>query len=158
MEIATPCLSRKLKFPRLTPVSPTKGEPTLVKGRSKIVRGSSFGFGTFPKIPADFPDQDIWNIIQERSVHDPNGAKTLELLARVRIELWNQGKHTKGVIMEPSSGLVYSDSNIKILFSASPNLPKYDTYFDEGVIPSEGIVVEFLKDGIDPYKFLNLPW
>ncbi len=146
------------QLPKLTPVSPTKVEPTLVKGQGKKVGVSPFGFGVFPKIPTDFPDQDIWNVIQKRSVHDPKGAKTLELLARVRIELWEQGKFTKGVIMDPSSRLVYSDSNIKILFPASPDLPKYDTYFDEGSIPSEGIVVKFLEGGIDPYKFLNLPW
>ena len=142
---------------KLTPVSPPKVEPTLVRGQGRDVRVSPFGFGAFPKIPADFPDQDIWNVVRKRSVHDPKGAKTLELLVRVRIELWNQGNHTKGVIMHPSSGLVYSDSDIKILFPTRPDLPEYDIYFDEDFIPSEGIVVKFLKGGIDPYEFLNLP-
>ena len=147
----------KSKMPQLLiPESPVNVEPTLVKGRHKVVKVSPFGFGAFPKIPADFPDQDIWNKVEKRSIFDLNGAKTLELLARVRIELWNQGKHTKGVIMDPSSGLIYSDSNINVLFPNSPDLPKYDTYFDEGFSPLGGIVV-FLEGGIDPYEFLKLP-
>ena len=133
-------------------------EPQLVRGVGKELKVSPFGFGAFPKIPADFPDQNIWNVIEKQSLQDLKGAKTLELLARVRIKLWEEGKHTKGVIMEPSSGLVYSDSNIEVSFSLSPDLPKYDKYFDEDFILSEGIVVKFLEDGIDPYKFLNLPW
>ena len=138
-------------------IVPSQIEPQLVRGVGKELKASPFGFGAFPKIPTDFPDQNIWNVVEKRSVHDPDGARTLELLARVRIKLWEEGKRTKGIIMDPSSGLVYSDPNIKILPRTSPDLPKYDTYFDEGVIPPEGIVVEFLKDGIDPYEFLNLP-
>ena len=92
------------------------------------------------------------------------GAKNLELLARVRIKLWEQGKRTKGVIMDPSTGLIYSDSGIKILpdlrMSASVNsnskLSQYDAYFDDGFIPQGRISVEFVEGGIDPYEFLNL--
>ncbi len=139
----------------ITPV--VQVEPEFVKGVSKNVKVSRFGFGAFPDIPTDFPDQDIWNVVEGRSIHDPEGAKILELLARVRIKLWGQGKRTKGVIMEPSSGLIYSDSNIEISFLLSPDLPRYDTYFDEDFIQSGGIVVKFLEGGIDPYEFLNLP-
>lgn len=143
---------------KLTPVSPPKVELTPVKGQGKVVRESSFGFGTFPKIPTDFPDQDIWNVIQKRSVHDPKGAKTLELLARVRIKLWEQGNHTKGVIMDPSSALIYPDSGIEILSSARADgdsgQSQYDMYFDDGLIP---LSVKFQEGGVDPYEFLNLP-
>ena len=164
---------------RKSGIVPMPVEPTLVKGAG--VKVSPFGFGAFPRIPADFPDQDIWNKVKKRSISDPNGAKTLELLARVRIELWNQGKRTKGVIMDSSSGLIYSDSEVEILpdvtvssaghehthnTTASPILPdvtvsstvpKYNAYFDDGFTPSERIVVKFLEGGIEPYKFLNLP-
>ncbi len=141
-------------------IVPMSVEPTLVEGVSKEVKVSPFGFGAFPKIPADFPDQDIWNKVEKRSISDPNGAETLELLARVRIELWNQGKRTKGVIMDSSNGLIYSDSNIEIFFplssDLSSDLPKYNTYFDEDFNLSERIDVKFLEGGIDPYEFLNL--
>ena len=143
---------------KLTPLSHPKVEPTPVRGQGKVMKGSSFGFGTFPKIPTDFPDQDIWNVIQKRSVHDPKGAKTLELLARVRIKLWEQGNHTKGVIMDPSSGLIYPDSGIEILSSARTDSDsgqsQYDMYFDDGLIP---LSVKFQGGGVDPYEFLNLP-
>ena len=141
--------------PKLALGSPTKVEPTFVKGQDKDLKVSPFGFGTFPKIPADFPDQNIWNVVQKRAIYASEETKKLELLARVRIKLWEQGKHTKGVIMDPSSGLIYSDSNIDVLFPTSPDLPKYDTYFDEGFSPSGGIVV-FLEGGINPYEFLDL--
>lgn len=148
------------QFSELTSVSPPSVKPEFVRGRPtsvvESVRVSRFGFGAFPKIPTDFPSQNIWNVVEKQFVHDPEGAKNLELLARVRIKLWTQGKRTKGVIMDPSTGLVYADSDIEILFPTSPDLPKYDTYFDEDFVPSEGIVVEFLEGGIDPYKFLNL--
>ena len=139
---------------RVVPMVQVK--PTFVKGVGKDITISRFGFGMLPEIPSDFPDQNIWNVVEKRSIHDPDGAKTLELLARVRIKLWEKGEHTKGVIMDPSSGLVYSDSDIKVLFPNSPDLPKYDTYFDEDFMPSEGIIVKFLEGGIDPYAFLNL--
>ena len=146
---------------KLTPVQSTKVERTLVRGQGKEVRVSPSGFGAFPKIPADFPDQNIWNVVEKRSIHDPDGAKTLELLARVRIKLWEQGKFTKGVIMDPSSKLIYPDSGIKILSVANtddnPRQSQYDTYFDDGLIPQGRISVEFLEGGIDPYEFLNLP-
>lgn len=136
---------------------PDKVEPILVKGQGKVVRVSKFGFGAFPKVPSSYPDQDIWDTIQKRSVHDPKGAKTLELLARVRIKLWQQGKHTKGVIMDPSSGLIYPDSGIEILSYARAHGVlgqfQYDGYFDDGLVPKS---VKFQEEGIDPYKFLNL--
>ena len=155
-------------------VAPVQVEPTLVKGVSKEVKVSPSGFGAFPKIPEDFPDQDIWDLVEKRASDDPDGAKTLELLARVRIKLWEQGKRTKGVIMDPSSKLIYPDFGIKIMLSASTDVDsrgdqypvsvdsnlrqprQYDTYFDDGVIPQGPISVKFLGEGIDPYKFLNL--
>ena len=145
-------------------VVPPQVVPTFVKGVGKDLKISPFGFGAFPKIPTDFPDQNIWNVVEKRSVHDSDGAKTLELLARVRIKLWEQGKHTKGVIMDPSTGLVYSDSGIKILpdlrTSASADSdsgqPQYNMYFDDELSQQGRISVEFLEGGIDPYKFLNL--
>ena len=145
-------------------VVPLQVEPTFVKGVGKDVKVSPFGFGAFPKIPTDFPDQNIWNVVEKRSVHDSDGAKTLELLARVRIKLWEQGVQTKGVIMDPSSGLIYPDSGVKILpdlrLSASADSdsgqPQYNMYFDDELSQQGRISVEFLEGGIDPYKFLNL--
>jgi hypothetical protein len=151
----------KTQLSKLVPVSSEPVEPTLVKRTSKDAKVSSFGFGAFLKIPTNFPDQNIWNVIQKRSSHDPNGAKTLELLARVRIELWNQGKYTKGVVMHPSSGMIYPDSSVEILSASAEGetleVSRYGVYFDEGLVPSGRIFVKFLEGGIDPYKFLNLP-
>ena len=137
--------------------------PVLVENSGNETNVSPFGFGVFPKIPSDFPDQNIWDAIKEKAAHDPKGAKNLELLARVRIELWNQGHHTKGVIMAPSSGLVYADADMEILPSdiipmsagREPRHSQYDAYFDKGSVPSGQI--KFIGGGIDPYKFLNLP-
>ena len=138
----------------------------LVENSSNMTGTSTslFGFGALPKIPSDFPDQNIWNTVKEKAAYDPKGAKNLELLARVRIELWNQGRHTQGVLMNPSSGLVYTDSDLEIpppsaiiplSAGREPRRSQYDAYFDKGPIPSGQI--KFTGGGIDPYKFLNLP-
>ena len=139
-------------------ITPMQVEPTFVRGVGKAVKDSPFDFGVFPRIPTDFPDQNIWNVVEKRSTHDPENAKTLELLARVRIKLWKQGNHTKGVIMDPSTGLIYPDSGIEILSFAhadgNSGQSQYDMYFDDGLIP---LSVRFQEGGVEPYEFLNLP-
>ena len=67
--------------------------------------------------------------------------------------------------MDPSSGLIYPDSGIKILtdleFSAVTDVvsgkPQYNVYFDNELILQEKESVKFLEGGVDPYEFLNLP-
>ena len=92
------------------------------------------------------------------SRNDPSTILTAQkqLLARVRIKLWEQGVQTKGVIMDPSSGLIYPDSGVKILpdlrLSASADSdsgqPQYNMYFDDELSQQGRISVEFLEGGM----------
>ena len=107
----------------------------------KEVRVSKFGFGPYPEIPADFPQQ---NIFYRAYYTDPNyrykDEPGYELMDRLQIELWKRG--VRGIC-----GL-----------AASPNGIIYVTLEDD--IPADikdlGLSID-LSEGIDVYKFLNLP-
>ena len=130
---------------------------------------SPFGFGHYPKVPDGYPYQNPWitNGLTE------NEAKISELLERVRIKLWNQGKPPEGISWE--NGKVYPiyPNTIYVSWDYSENqngvLEKYpgeiisgtmsdeaDMLLDEGVIPDGITVYEMSEAGIDPYTFLNL--
>ena len=131
---------------------------------------SPYGFGPYPKVPPDFPEQDIWDDISTRSM-SPNH----ELIARVQIKLWNQGIHALGAVFNGKYRLIYPiiDNVVYIKWADSvgadgkPYVQRWltspdveDRYFDEiltGILPSHLIVYEFPDGGIDPYEFLELP-
>ncbi len=75
---------------------------SYVKEAKKILiefNVSPFGFGTYPKVPADFPFREVvqtWD----------NATAEHELLVRVRIKLWKQGTQTTGAGFD-SNGLIY---------------------------------------------------
>ena len=138
---------------------------------------SPYGFGPYPKVPADFPFPVEWHFHGSNANH--------ELMARVAIKLWTQGIETWGITME--YGLSYpnyidtvyvswgettdDDGNpIKYIIDlggyppacqriVSNNIARHGErrVMTEGDIPSDITVKLYSEDGIDPYTFLDLP-
>lgn len=130
---------------------------------------SPFGFGPFPEIPPDYPDQNIWDDIRISTGMEPYS----ELVIRTRIALWNQGVRTVGAVRDNTYNLIYPiiDDVVYIKWSdtlgpdgepyvqrvlTSPTTDdSYDLY--KGIFPSHLTIYEFPDGGIDPYDFLDLP-
>ena len=135
---------------------------------------SPFGFGPYPEVPPDFPEQDIWDDISTRSMN-PNH----ELIARVQIKLWKQGVKALGGVYKNKYGLIYPIIDNVVYYEVSPSAgPGYDgvgshsltspatrdKYGDNiregirtGIFPSALTVYKYPDGGIDPYNFLDLP-
>ena len=70
-------------------------------------RVSLFGFGVYPEIPPDYPEQDAWDAIEALYLTDPESARKHELMERVCIKLWQQGYYAEGVVYKSKTGLIY---------------------------------------------------
>jgi hypothetical protein len=136
-------------------------------------RESPHGLGPYPELPSDWPDQNNWDDL-EKSYREGHSDIGHELIARVLIKLWKQGKKTdSGVISE--DGLVYplytdtiyvrwsedvlDDGTIDRYVSGvlcHGSLAHYDETLSEGIIPSGVKIVPRDGAGIDPYSFLDL--
>ena len=133
---------------------------------------SPFGFGPYPEIPVDYPEQDIWDRIEDMT--DLSLAKDNELMARVRIKLWNQGTqtvgaaYTDGKIYPVIPGVAYVTWNSVELpdgtrkrypsrVSGTPEIKGKEHYFYQlGEAPPGITVITHEEGGIAPYEFLNL--
>lgn len=131
---------------------------------------SPFGFGPYPEVPSDYPDQDVWSETALRSMEPDH-----ELIARVRIELWNQGVRTIGGVYDNGHRLIYPiiDDVVYIEWSDNPGIDGKpyvrrqlttpavsDQYYDDilkGTFPPNLTIYEFPDGGIDPYEFLGVP-
>ena len=138
---------------------------------------SPFGFGPYPHVPLDYPEDAIWeeDMAANISQFGSEAMKVAELMDRVLIKLWNQGHHATSASMD-SNGVVYpSFPNTvyvrwKYIEEEDGTLTRYagalrgyqgmpDSVLDdfaEGIIPSGIKVLDHDADGIDPYTFLNL--
>ena len=130
---------------------------------------SLFGFGPFPEIPPDYPDQDIWDDIHISTGMEPYS----ELVIRTRIALWNQGVRTVGAVRDNTYNLIYPIIDDVVYIKWADNLgpdgepyvqrvltsPATDDSYDlhKGIFPPYLTVYEFPDGGIDPYDFLGLP-
>ena len=136
-----------------------------VKSDEKV---SPHGFGPYPKLPHDFPEQDFWEFPRD---------KNMELMDRVLVKLWEQGKRPHGVTME--KGLVYPTLPNTLIVKWKTEITPFETRkkvvrvqyppeaasfirshqppIYESDIPAHFKVVEFKDSGIDPYQFLDLP-
>ena len=140
---------------------------------------SPFGFGPYPQVPPDFPEEPIW-------VEDPDypegdehfGSdfmRSMELINRVLIKLWNQGRHASSASM--NSGLVlphypntvyvewdYTEepdgtmTRYATRITSGYDVPEsvHDAISEDGIIPFGIKELDHEADGIDPYTFLNL--
>ena len=123
------------------------------------VRVSPHGFGPYPEVPEDFPENVNWSNYE---VKHP----MFELMKRVRIKLWKQGHQVEGIVEE--GGLLYPIIRGIVYVERSPS-GKYITgktghprdnvsieQIESGAIPAGITVLDADEVGIDPYKFLNL--
>lgn len=140
---------------------------------SKEVPVSFNGFGPFPEIPTDYPAQNIWNNPKSLTVAH-------ELLLRVQIKLWKQGKHSLGGAMIDGKiyvnipGTVYVEWKNRV--GSDGTVKRYATglsgdieagkvlrdiieskgELNESDVPPGVKVINFADGGIDPYQFLDL--
>ena len=128
---------------------------------------SPFGFGPYPEVPADFPEQDIWDDISTSSMSPDH-----ELIARVQIKLWNQGIHTLGATYDGTYRLIYpilddvvyyeekfgaNGSGTRRALTSPATDDKYGSDLLKGIFAPHLTVYIFPDGGIDPYEFLDLP-
>ena len=87
--------------------SEAETEQSVISVSTGETRVSAFGFGPYPELPPDFPDQDIFAPpYYSENPNDPyKDDPEYELMDRVRVKLWKQGIQTTGVYT--SGGLVY---------------------------------------------------
>ena len=143
----------------------------------ELPRESLFGLGPYPEIPPDYPKQDIFDRL-ERYANAEVGRTTIdhELIHRVLIELWKQGKKTDSGILSGDNGRVYplykdivyvkwvevelEDGSIRTYlgnYLCHGSLADYEESVENGTQPSWMKVVLREDRGIDPYSFLDLP-
>ncbi len=157
-------IAAKVENPTDVVINQQAGTPVgiAVKSDEKV---SPYGFGPYPKLPQDFPEQDFWEFPRD---------KNMELMDRVLIKLWEQGKRPHGVTME--EGFVYPTLPNTLIVEWKTEITPFGTrkkvvrvqYPPEAVsfirfpiyesdIPQHFKVIEFKDAGIDPYQFLDLP-
>lgn len=161
-----------------TPVT-DKTEPSPVgnlaqNAETAEVPVSPYGFGPYPKVPDEYfhffgeePDPNFWTY---------NWGKNGELMQRVILKLWEQGKRTHGGKL--SNGLFYptypntlivkwktqvTPFGIRRYVSRMQGAPETESWqrshkgtIYESDIPSHFTVIEHKDAGIDPYDFLDL--
>lgn len=138
---------------------------------------SPFGFGPYPEIPIDYPHLSSWD--QLAGEDDPEW----ELMARVMIKLWTQGKRATAASIE--NGLVYPTFTNTVYIKwdeyEGPNGPvRYissvtgdpaaamqldairdsrdrDESLSEDDLSSHITFIPYDEGGINPYTFFDLP-
>ena len=122
---------------------------------------SPHGFGAYPEVPADFPEDVNWSDYEE-------DLPIYELMTRVQIKLWKQGHRAMGIseengVMYPViRGRVYikwSRSGKEVLEVTGHPADMSDAIVNQiesGIIPAGLTVLNYDTTGIDPYEFLNL--
>ncbi len=138
------------------------------------LRESIFGLGPYPEVPSDYPNQNIWEDL-ENLYETGHATVEHELLHRVLIKLWNQGEKVDSSFMSSKNGRVYplyndtvyvryledenEDGSIERYvssFTAHSSLQSYQEEVREGIQPSWIKVIHYEDGGIEPYSFLGL--
>ena len=136
------------------------------------------GFGPYPDIPPDYPRQNIWDDLEDLNENNPFGRSSIdhELIHRVLIKLWNQGKKAEGAVLDSDNGRGYpmykdtvyinwsegenEDGSIDRYigrYRCHPSLKDYRDSVENGTQPSWLKIVAMADGGVDPYAFLDLP-
>ncbi len=168
-----------------TTTKPVRDEDSAQNAENQEVRVSKFGFGPYPELPADFPWQDMFDPpYYSENPNSPNKDNpNFELMDRLWVELWKRGENVVGVGTRHSTGLFYPTIPGTIYVEWAPrwkvfgkgfgkrirsvkgdpdDLDRLESLRPEGKslterdIPSDIKVLD-ISEGIDPYKFLNLP-
>lgn len=151
---------------------------------------SPFGFGPYPEVPADYPLTIPWQLTEEfianlevalaeslrrRGVTFTEHRKNGELMARVGIKLWNEGRYITGMTSSDQTGLFYpNEPDVLYVEWDETILPNGEVrrYMSHGIgsafselsfaaqqgrepIPN-WLEIRSLEEGIDPYEFLEL--
>lgn len=148
-------------------------EALLLEHFSEIVppspRESPHGLGPYPDIPPDYPRQNVWAEL-EKSYYDGYATIEHELIHRVIIKLWKQGKKADSGTLNDQNGRVYplykdtvyierreyEDGGVFSMLSHG-SLGQYTDAVREGTQPSWIKIIPREEGGIDPYSFLDLP-
>lgn len=144
----------------------SRSEPVAEEALTETVRISPFGFGPYPEVPEGCPvPRNIWNVSDAQ----------LELLFRVAIQKWNEGERFNGcstgegkvylhypntVYIQYGEPAVNDDGTITrpITHVISANIGLSPQQMRAGDIPAGIHVLEYGKDGIAPYEYLDLPY
>ena len=137
-------------------------------------RESIHGLGSYPEIPPDYPHQNLWEDL-ENDYYNGHANIEHELIHRVLIKLWNQGKKTESAVLDSDNGRVYplykdivyvgyaelerEDGSVEEYMSnyrSHSFLQDYEQAVAEGTQPSWLKVVLIEDGGIEPYSFLGL--
>lgn len=140
---------------------------------------SPFGFGPYPEVPEDFPENLLpswtWSEDKRQRYADAGRLMNFELMHRVLIKLWNQGdRDFIGVKRSEQNGKVYPIyQNVMYVWtwverqngavrlpasffgSSQENIHVLDIMKQERV-PNGITFLDADVEGYDPYEFLNL--
>lgn len=145
---------------------------------------SPFGFGSYPKIPDDYPKSmsPVWTWSEDRRrtwESQPDRLRNFELIDRVLIKLWEQGERDfAGGTLRNNNGRVYPlyfntayvsyrelvklDGTVYRYiggFLRGPGFPRLthkERMSGNFVLPPDARILDMDEAGIDPYSFLNV--
>ena len=142
-------------------------------------RVSPFGFGPYPEVPADYPDDPVWIEDSDYPEGDENFGKdfmrSMELIDRVLIKLWKQGHPTTSasigsddMVLPCYPNTVYvtwgyteepdgSTSRYPAEITSGYDVPlSVHDAISEGTIPFGIKILSHDGSRIDPFTFLDL--
>ena len=140
---------------------------------------SPFGFGPYPEVPADYPDDPVWIEDSDYPEGDENFGRefmrSMELIDRVLIKLWKQGHPTTSasigsddMVLPCYPNTVYvewdyteepdgSMSRYPAEITSGYDVPlSVHDAISEGTIPFGIKVLDHDENRIDPFTFLDL--
>ncbi len=137
---------------------------------------SPFGFGEYPKIPSDLPNDyrpgwTMSNVAEQREEIQAS-LRAWELLDRSRIKLWNEG-HTEvtTIDLSPITNKIYplSPTTVLVKYTGTGIDKRVSSVFTDSDFPEDlaerikfgerppGILIlDYDTDGFDVYEFLGL--
>ena len=136
---------------------------------------SSYGYGAYPNIPSDFPDmyRPAWTLnVLIQSDRTKERLRIRELLSRVRIKLWNQGRtDVTGIFLHPSTNKVYpcTPNTVYVRYKATATTKRISSVFcgpnisnslvnriKNGEKPAGIQILDQDSNGFNLYQFLGL--
>lgn len=147
-----------------TVVNKIESKSTVLSETQNKFHVSPFGLGPYPKIPEEWNEPNLWDITT--SLNE-------ELLERVCIKMWNEGKRYDGIGIDANGlihpiiqGTVYvkwgenAEGKYIIRFLGHPDdFPPEGApyrYQQKNDFPPGIKILDWYFDAIDPYEYLNL--
>ena len=136
-----------------------------------VPKVSPHGFGPFPDVPKDYKGGVVWRQIDYYDL-SPSKQRNLELLNRVFIKLWSEGKRNfTGGKLDGKNGKVYPNFSDTVYITVK-NLEYPDGLVVPTIVRKLGSapvgvdllnppphikVLDYESAGIDPFQYLDLP-